>query len=236
MTCTLSSERSQHTLVLSLANPGHDNQLSVAICAALVEALTVADTDKSVRTLVLRGHGAPFCGGLTVQRGETATDVVAAVSALMLTLPAMTKPVLAAVEGGAAGLGCALAWTCDFTVAADNAVWLARQPDAPERAPLGATDWLAAAQGVAPDTLRRWWWLGEPLSAAQWQAGSGAPLVRPGQALAHALALAERLGDELTAGYLPRLKTTTSHTHIAAFTAHLKAQAKAYIETSAATR
>lgn len=233
MTCTLTSERADHTLVLSLANSGTDNQLTLAICAALVEALTVADTDPTVRSLVLRGHGTPFCGGLALQPGEAAGDVVAAVSALMLTLPSLTKPILAAVEGGAAGMGCALAWACDFTVAADNAVWLARQPDAADRAPLGATDWWAAVQGLAPDTLRRWLWLGEPLTAAQWQAGSGAPLVRPGQALTHALALAERLSCESNAGYLRRLKLAPSQNNGPAFAAHLKAQGQAYIETCA---
>ncbi|HET6599635.1 MAG TPA: enoyl-CoA hydratase-related protein, partial [Burkholderiaceae bacterium] len=63
MPSELLTERQGAVLVLTLSDPATRNTLSHQAIAAGIEALNVAESDASVRSVVLRGDGAHFCSG-----------------------------------------------------------------------------------------------------------------------------------------------------------------------------
>src|SRR4051794_36982371 len=98
--------------LLRLNRPEKRNALSIALCAALVEALRAAELDRSVAALVLAGEGAGFCaGGDLEERRALADDAAAwqaraALADAVLAAPGATaKPVIAAVHGRVVGMG-----------------------------------------------------------------------------------------------------------------------------------
>jgi len=118
---------------LTLNRPHVRNAIDDAMRTELLEALDQATRDTAIRALVVTGAGAGFCSGGDVKgmkaRLEAPTGDVAfngwsrqqrthhAVTALF-KLP---KPTIAAVNGAAAGLGCDMALSCDFIIAANTA-------------------------------------------------------------------------------------------------------------------
>jgi enoyl-CoA hydratase/carnithine racemase len=120
---------SESTLVLTLSNPGARNALHPDMYAAGIEALDSAERDPSVRAIVLTGADQFFCAGGNLNRlleNRAKDPSVQAQSIDLLgewiaALRASSKPVIAAVEGAAAGAGFSLALACDLLVAADDA-------------------------------------------------------------------------------------------------------------------
>jgi len=119
---------SESTLVLTLSNPGARNALHPDMYAAGIEALDTAERDASIRAIVLTGADQFFCAGGNLNRlleNRAKDPAVQAQSIDLLgewiaALRASTKPVIAAVEGAAAGAGFSLALACDLIVAADD--------------------------------------------------------------------------------------------------------------------
>jgi enoyl-CoA hydratase/carnithine racemase len=97
--------------------------------AAGIEALNTAERDNSTRVIVLTGADNFFCAGGNLNRlldNRAKDESVQAASIDMLgewisALRSSTKPVIAAVEGAAAGAGFSLVLACDLVVAADDA-------------------------------------------------------------------------------------------------------------------
>jgi 2-(1,2-epoxy-1,2-dihydrophenyl)acetyl-CoA isomerase len=121
----LSSDHGQVRL-LTLNRPHRHNAIDIPLRHALAEALEGAMTDQGVRAVVLTGQGASFCSGgdiTTMTRlAETAArDRVEAAQRVVRVIWGGPKPVIAAVEGVAAGAGAALALACDRVVAARGA-------------------------------------------------------------------------------------------------------------------
>jgi enoyl-CoA hydratase/carnithine racemase len=123
----LLSETRGQVRVLVLNRPEKRNALSIALCAALVAAMRVADADPAVAAVVLAGAGAGFCaGGDLEERRVLAADAAAwqartaGADALLAAPGAMGKPVVAAVHGRMVGMGASLALCCDMVVAADD--------------------------------------------------------------------------------------------------------------------
>jgi enoyl-CoA hydratase/carnithine racemase len=200
MPAELRSERRGATLVLTLSDPATRNRLSDQLVAAGIEALSVAESDPSVRCVVLRGEGADFCAGSAPGApAPTAAESVAAAlrraeqfAQLAEAIRACPKPVIAAVEGMVAGAGLALVLACDLAVAAENARFM-RPQDRLAAGPDGAAAALFAQALPRPLALR-WLWLDEAGFAHHWQACGGLTSVcASGQALHEGCMIAERL-------------------------------------------
>ncbi|MBX7549720.1 enoyl-CoA hydratase/isomerase family protein [Streptomyces sp. tea 10] len=114
---------------VTLSRPESLNALTPDMRDRLVELFTAASADPDVRALVLTGTGRGFCAGADLRgggSGERLPGDVARVlrlgaQRLIAAVLDCEKPVLAAVNGTAAGLGAHLALACDLVVAADSA-------------------------------------------------------------------------------------------------------------------
>src|SRR6478609_6209256 len=186
MPSELLTERRGTTLVLTISDPATRNTLSAQVIAAAIEALGV----------VLQGAGGHFCAGGNVQGLVERRAAGEAAQRRMLdhlhhwieTMASYPKPIVAAVEGAAAGAGFALALACDLVVAASDARFvmshakLGLSPDG------GATARLAEA--LPPALVKRMLWLAEPVSTATLSdLGLVAIVSLPGSALVDALIL-----------------------------------------------
>jgi enoyl-CoA hydratase/carnithine racemase len=188
------------TMVLTIRNPEQRNALGPEIYAAGVEALNVAETSPEVRSVVITGEGGTFCAGGNLQRlqanrqqpPEVQAQSIEGLHGWIEAIRAFPKPVVAAVEGAAAGAGFSLALACDFIVAAGSAVFVmayssvALSPDGGGTWSLAralprqlASELLMGAERITPERLHA--------------LGVVNRVVAEGAALTEALALAERL-------------------------------------------
>ena len=133
---------------VTLNRPEALNALTVEMKVSLREALERAASDAAVRAVVLTGAGRGFCVGQDLREhadsladGETALATVRDhYNPIVRAIAETPKPVIAAVNGAAAGAGASLAFACDFRLAADKASFL-----------------MAFARvGLGPDTGASW--------------------------------------------------------------------------------
>jgi enoyl-CoA hydratase/carnithine racemase len=132
MTAQLLSTSHGQTLVLTLSNPEFRNALGPEMYAAGVEALSVAESSPDVRSVVITGANGIFCAGGNLQRlqnnrqlpPEHQAQSIEGLHNWIEAIRTFPKPVMAAVEGPAAGAGFSLALACDLIVAARNSVFV----------------------------------------------------------------------------------------------------------------
>jgi enoyl-CoA hydratase/carnithine racemase len=116
--------------ILRLNRPEKMNALNTALTQALLDSLSAADSDRSVRAIMLCGAGRTFCAGADVSEFKELTpdqqDKVTARAELSCRtqsiLQKLSKPVVAAVHGVAMGGGAGLAIGADMMVAAADGV------------------------------------------------------------------------------------------------------------------
>jgi 2-(1,2-epoxy-1,2-dihydrophenyl)acetyl-CoA isomerase len=115
---------------LTLNRPDAMNALDTATKDALRDALRRAAADSAVRAVLLTGNGRAFCVGqdlkehvsaLRERGGSAMTTVAEHYNPITLTLASMPKPVVAAVNGVAAGAGAGFAFAADHRILADDA-------------------------------------------------------------------------------------------------------------------
>jgi len=202
MPAELRSTSHGQTLVLTLSNTGLHNALDPAIYAAGTEALNGAERSTEVRSVVITGADGVFSTGGNLQRlqahcaqgPEVQEESIDALHNWIETIRAYPKPVLAAVEGVAAGAGFALALACDLVVASRSAKF-AMSYSRVGLSPDGGASWSLARtlpHALAAELLM----CGDPVDAERLHAlGLVNRLAEPGGALAAALALAQTLNE-----------------------------------------
>ena len=160
-------------LWLTMNRPESFNAMSPGMNVALTEAVRGAGARDDVRLVVLTGAGDAFCAGADISTDTSGDDAIErfdvramdAANALIRAIVDCPKPVLAAVNGIAAGVGCSAALAADIIVARDSATFLlafARIGFMPDG---GSSATVAAAIGRA--RAMRMALLAEPLSAQE---------------------------------------------------------------------
>jgi enoyl-CoA hydratase/carnithine racemase len=202
MAAELLQSRAGQTLVLTIADPEHRNALGPDIYAAGQTAMALADSDVSIRSVVITGAGTVFSAGGNLQRLKANRQQAPAVQAQSIeglhqwirSIARCTKPVIAAVEGAAAGAGFSLALACDLLVAADDAVLVMAYSNI-ALSPDGGASWSLAR--ALPHQLATELLMGGARISAQRLHALGVvnQVAASGTALQAALALAERLNS-----------------------------------------
>src|SRR5215468_7387300 len=118
---------------LELNRPDRMNAWNAQLARDLLDALTSVGEDSGVRAVLLTGAGRAFSSGADLKESQSPdgagpTDLYSVLTQryhpLILGVREMPKPVVAAVNGAAAGIGLSLALACDLVVAAESAFFL----------------------------------------------------------------------------------------------------------------
>jgi enoyl-CoA hydratase/carnithine racemase len=126
MTEHIKIESKDNILTLTFARPDKKNALSNAMYGALADAIVAAETDPAARVVVLRGEGDMFTAGNDV--GEFAAMATGAfkgerhVARFLQAIARASRPLVAAVQGRAVGVGTTMLLHCDFVVLAEDAL------------------------------------------------------------------------------------------------------------------
>lgn len=163
-------------LRLTLDRPSRKNSLTPTSVRAIVEALEGAAADDSMRAVLLTSSGPDFCSGADVvaanrpggerpRIGNLQRRTAVQAHRLIEMLVSIQLPVVCAVRGWAAGIGCQIALAADFTIAADTATFW--EPFVPRGfTPDSAATWLLPRLvGVA--RAKELLLLGEQIDGAQ---------------------------------------------------------------------
>ncbi|GGP11825.1 enoyl-CoA hydratase [Nonomuraea glycinis] len=201
-------EMTDAVATITLDRPEAMNSLTAEVKVALLAALRRAASDQQVRAVLLTGSGRAFCAGqdlhehaANLEAGRGLADTVRAhYNPIVELLTTMDKPVVAAINGVAAGAGASLAFACDLRVASEKAKFA-----------------LAfAGIGLAPDSGASWtlqrlvglgraselMLLGEPVDAARaLELGLVTRVVPADEVLKTAAELAQRLADGPTRAF-----------------------------------
>lgn len=123
MSEALTHERSEGVVTITFNRPEKKNALTLAMYDALVDVLGAADEDPSVRAMIVRGEGGVFTAGndLGDFMKNPPTSMDSPVGRVIGLLPRLRKPLIAAVDGPAVGLGTTLLMHCDFVYCSDRA-------------------------------------------------------------------------------------------------------------------
>lgn len=172
------TEQTDTVLTLRLNRPDKLNSITIPLATLLLQELTAAASNPAVRVVVITGNGRGFCAGQDLTEVTTPlpasdgqlpdlSEIVARYNSIVTMITGMGKPVVAAVNGVAAGAGANIALACDFVVAIESAsfmqsfVQIGLIPDS------GGTFFLPRLVGLAK--AKELTMLGEKLSAREAQ-------------------------------------------------------------------
>jgi 2-(1,2-epoxy-1,2-dihydrophenyl)acetyl-CoA isomerase len=122
------TSRDGSVLTITLNRPGSYNAFTTSMHAAFRGALAEAASD-DLRAVVITGAGKGFCAGQDIAEfsgvgADIAGHLEATYHRNIRAIRSLEKPVIAAVNGAAAGAGLSLACACDYRIAADSAAFV----------------------------------------------------------------------------------------------------------------
>jgi 2-(1,2-epoxy-1,2-dihydrophenyl)acetyl-CoA isomerase len=176
------TERDDGVLTITLNRPDKLNAFTGAMHAELAKALKAA-RDPDVRAVVIAGAGRGFCVGQDLSEFEGGTGDIAqrlrtTYNPNVLALRSLEKPVIAAVNGPAAGAGLSFACACDIRIASDAASFvpafgaIGLVPDtggsyfvAQLLGYARAFEWMTSGRKLGPDEALAWGLVSEVVSA-----------------------------------------------------------------------
>jgi enoyl-CoA hydratase/carnithine racemase len=235
VTARLLVERRDGALVLTLSNPTMRNALGPEIYEGMMAAFVTVHDDRSIRVVVLTGEGGTFCAGGNLNRllqnraqpPQVQADSIDGLNRLTRAITDCEKPVIAAVEGAAAGAGMSLALACDLIVAGPSAKFVMAYVKV-GLSPDGGGSWFATRalprQSAAELMLEGGAWSASRLHAL----GVVNTLSEDGGALAGALAHAERIAA-LSPHAVSTIKRLMAHAADAPLAQHLEAERDAFV-------
>jgi 2-(1,2-epoxy-1,2-dihydrophenyl)acetyl-CoA isomerase len=196
-------ERRASVGILTLSNPERRNAFTPDMRRTLTAGFGELIGDNQIRAIVLRGDGEHFCSGADISGSGAASQQRTLIqhrennkeiNQLSRAINGGPKPVIAAVEGAAAGAGMGMASACDVIVAARNARFV------PLFSRLGLTPEIGIlhtlAQRVGAARARRILMASKPISAEEgFDIGLVDELVEPGETLPRAVELAHEYDD-----------------------------------------
>jgi len=129
---TVRIDRQGAVATIVLNRPEKLNAIDESIRSGLAAALDVVDRDAEIRVAVITGSGRGFCAGgdietmIELKKGyhsATFRDYLQAGHAIVRKIRQIPKPIVASVNGPAAGAGMSLALACDMRIASDRATF-----------------------------------------------------------------------------------------------------------------
>jgi 2-(1,2-epoxy-1,2-dihydrophenyl)acetyl-CoA isomerase len=123
-------ERDDNVLTITMNRPEKLNAFNDTLLQEMIEAVEAAAQDDTIRCVVITGAGRAFGSGQDLTsfmvRSDTSesarvSDHLTKYHRLVFAIRNMPKPVIAAIQGVAAGISCNIALACDLRIAADNA-------------------------------------------------------------------------------------------------------------------
>ncbi|OBH04853.1 enoyl-CoA hydratase [Mycobacterium sp. E1747] len=126
----LSVTLSDGVLSVTIDRPDSLNSLTVPVITGIADAMERAATDPEVRVVRLGGAGRGFCSGAGIsaddvsETGAPPDEIVLQINRLIRAIAAVPHPVVAAVQGPAAGVGVSLALACDIVLASESAFFM----------------------------------------------------------------------------------------------------------------
>ena len=235
MAAELLVERRDRTLILTLSHAETKNALGPEIYDGAMGAFTALKDDRVIRAVVLTGAGGTFCSGGNLNRllanreqpPQVQADSIDGLNRLTRAITDCDRPVIAAVEGFAAGAGMSLALACDLITAGQSAkfvmayVKVGLSPDA-------GGSWFATRalpRQLAAEVM---------LEGGSWPAtrmhslGVVNTLVDDGRALDAAIEHAQRIAA-LSPHAVGRIKKLMAHAIDAPLAAHLEAERDSFV-------
>ena len=220
MTPPLRVETTACVMVLTIDNPDQRNALHPDLYRRGAAALAEASADPAIGAVVLTGAGATFSSGGNLNRLKANRELppevqrasVELLHGFVRAIRATPVPVIAAVEGIAAGAGFSLALACDLLVAAEDARFIMAYVKVGLNPDGGATAFLA--RGLPPQMAAELLFTGAPIGAQRLHGlGVVNRLVAPGQAREEALSWAGELasGPPAAMGRIKRLIEAAPH-------------------------
>lgn len=193
-------ERDGGVLILTMDYPARRNALAMELRLVIIDALERAQSDMSVRAIVLTGSGGHFCSGgdvstMDVKSAAAGRDRMRRSHQLIRLMVMGRVPLIAAIEGYCVGAGLSLACACDTIVAAEDARLGAGFGRIGLMADLGLPHTLPAR--VGPGRARQILLYHEQMTAAEAERiGLVDQIVAKGGALAAALNKARFLAEQ----------------------------------------
>ncbi len=116
-------------LSVTIDRPDSLNSVTTPVLAGIADAMERAATDPGVKVVRLGGSGRGFCSGAgmsaeDVAGGGPGTEIIAEANRAVRAITALPRPVVAVVQGPAAGVGVSLALACDLVLASEKASFM----------------------------------------------------------------------------------------------------------------